>query len=129
MRAIDTNILVRLLTKDEPKQYALVLALLAEHTVFVSKTVLLELEWVLRYSYGFERANIASALALLLDMKDTVFEDVQAIREAVRLYFEGNDFGDALHLASSFACDDLVTFDKAFAKRLATSSPNRVSLL
>src|ERR1041385_573755 len=54
MLAIDTNVVVRYLTSDHPKQAARAEALVERQDVFVATTVLLETEWVLRSAYGFE---------------------------------------------------------------------------
>ena len=51
----DTNVLVRVLTNDDEKQADLAAEVLSANDVFLAKTVLLELEWVLRYSYEFDR--------------------------------------------------------------------------
>lgn len=58
--AIDTNILARLLTKDEPKQYATASALIQGGDILVATTVLLETEWVLRSSYESPRIAIGA---------------------------------------------------------------------
>ncbi len=51
MVAVDTNVLVRLVTNDHPAQAARAAAVFRAGPVFISKSVLLEAEWVLRYSY------------------------------------------------------------------------------
>ena len=53
MRAIDTNVLVRALVRDDTTQSARAEALLSEHRIFIPVTVMLELEWVLRSRYAF----------------------------------------------------------------------------
>jgi predicted nucleic-acid-binding protein len=129
MRAVDTNILVRFLTLDDPRQHALVLDFIKSNTIYINKTVLMELEWVLRFSYEFSPSQIAYGMEQLIDMQTAVFEDEQSVREALRLFVQGLDFGDAMHVASSFACEDIVTFDKAFYKKMSASPSQRVSLL
>jgi len=57
-RVIDTNLLIRLLTKDDPEQYQKVYALFQQEDIFLIETVLLETELVLRYSYQFEKHQI-----------------------------------------------------------------------
>jgi len=59
MIAFDTNLLVRLLVDDTPAQADVAEALLATHTVFISRTVLLETEWVLRAGYRKTREQIS----------------------------------------------------------------------
>ena len=65
MLAIDTNVVVRYLTGDHPRQSARARALVDGEDVFVSTTVLLETEWVLRSVYGFEPAEVYGALRSL----------------------------------------------------------------
>ena len=62
MRAVDTNIVVRYLTGDDPGQAAKAKAVIDAGYVFVSRTVLLESEWVLRSVYGFAGKEVAAAL-------------------------------------------------------------------
>ena len=61
MRAVDTNVLVRFLTRDDQQQAARARKVM-EQGVFIPKTVLLETEWVLRYTYEFDRTAVAEAL-------------------------------------------------------------------
>ena len=62
MLAVDTNIVVRYLTADDPEQFAKARALIDGEDIFVCKTVLLETEWVLRRGYRFSRDRIIAAL-------------------------------------------------------------------
>jgi len=114
----DTNVLVRVLTNDDEKQADVAAAVLSANDVYLAKTVLLELEWVLRYSYGFEREAVNGALLSLLGLGNAVFEDAESVERAIALHGGGMDFADALHLASSRIADEFVTFDR----RLATSA-------
>ena len=129
MRAADTNILVRLVTRDDPAQCERAIRFFDEGDVYLPKTVLLELEWVLRYSYALDNAAIIGAISAVLDMKRVASEDEIAVREALALMADGVDFADALHLTSSSACKDLATFDRAFVKQAKRAAPGRVTLL
>ncbi len=55
MLAVDTNVLVRLVTRDDPDQARRAFALFKRERLWIGKTVLLETEWVLRYSYQLDR--------------------------------------------------------------------------
>jgi predicted nucleic-acid-binding protein len=66
MVAVDTNVLVRLLTDDEPRQSAPARSLFANELIWIAKTVLLETGWVLRSAYGFEATAINDAFTKLL---------------------------------------------------------------
>jgi predicted nucleic-acid-binding protein len=69
--------------------------------VFVPKTVLLETEWVLRYTEGRPAAAIARAFLGVLGLRSVTVEGVPAVRMAIRMVEQGVDFAEALHLASS----------------------------
>ena len=65
MVAVDTNIVVRLLTGDDPEQFQRGKGLFEREQVFIPATVILETEWVLRYAYKFPPAEIASAVTVV----------------------------------------------------------------
>lgn len=117
MIAVDTNVLVRLLTWDDPEQAAEAKALFSANEIFVAKTVLLETEWVLRSLYALDTGRIAAALRGLLGLPRLRCEDRNAVEMALRCYEQGLDFADALHLTSSVGAGKLVTFDQRFRKR------------
>ena len=122
MRAVDTNVIVRYLTGDDPKQTAKAHALIGHEPVFVPRTVLLEVEWVLRGVYGFPTAGIIPALRALAGLPGITFEDASLAAQAMTWTEAGMDFADALHLASAADCDGFLTFDKWFARKAAGSS-------
>lgn len=115
MIAFDTNLLVRALVADNPDQVAVVQQLIASDTVFISRTVLLETEWVLRARYKKSRSQLTEFFTALLKIDSTVVEDAEAVSHALDWYGQGGDFADALHLA---ACGNAVmhTFDRDFCK-------------
>lgn len=128
MIALDTNVLVRCLTLDDPGQVPAARALLAHRDgVFVAKTVLLELEWVLRAAYKLPRPVIHSALGKLLGLPNLVTENPDQARQALDGYAGGLDFADALHLFSSKVDEGLFTFDAKFAS-VATAAGHGVHL-
>lgn len=83
--------------------------------LFLSKTVLLETEWVLRYSYEIDRKTIGDALRKLIRYRRMEIEDLPAVSAALSWHAEGMDFADALHLASSKPAGSLITFDRKLA--------------
>lgn len=117
MIAIDTSVIVRVVTADDPGQLAVALEVLRSGELWVCKTVLLETEWVLRYTYELPRTAILEALRRLLGFRNLQVEDRGAVLTAVSLFESGLDFADALHLASSSEALRFVTFDGTFAKR------------
>jgi predicted nucleic-acid-binding protein len=116
MISLDTNVLVRVLTNDDPPQATRALALLRTGPVWIAKTVLLETEWVLRYTYGLDRSAIGGAFTRLLATPGVEVEDRPAAVLALGWHDAGMDFADALHLASSGAAKAFASFDRRLAK-------------
>jgi predicted nucleic-acid-binding protein len=114
MIAFDTNLLVRALVMDNPEQVALARQLMAEDTVFLSRTVLLETEWVLRSRYNKSRSELLAFFRALLETENTVIETAEALGHAVEWYAQGADFADA-QLAACGSCV-MHTFDRNFCK-------------
>ncbi len=116
MLAIDTNLIVRYLTADHPKQSPKARALIDSEDVFVCTTVLLETEWVLRSVYGLTSVEVARALGTFAGLASVTLEDAALIAKALDWTVGGMDFADALHLAKAEGCDAMVSFDRRFAK-------------
>ena len=123
MIALDTNVLARyyVASSDAPsqKQSAAARKLLESgKSLFVSKTVVLELEWVLRGYYKSPPQDVLAVLTPLLGMPNLQVEDRVAVELATTALGDGFDFADALHHASSRHCSSVATFDdKKFARR------------
>ena len=114
MRAVDTNIVVRYLTGDDPGQSARARAAIEAGHVFLSTTVLLETDWVLRSVYGFAGKEVAAALRAFAGLPDVSVESPALLAEALDRAEEGMDFADALHLGASAQCEAMLTFDRRF---------------
>jgi predicted nucleic-acid-binding protein len=127
--AVDTNVIVRLVTGDHAARAARAAAVFRSGPVFVTKSVLLETEWVLRYSYALDTPAILRALRGVLGLENVVVEDPAAAATALRLLEQGLDFADALHVASSAQAERLVTFDAKLVRRAARVAPGRVGLV
>lgn len=119
MRAVDTNVLARLFVSDDPKQFVAARQALAQESVFIPKSVIVELEWVLRGIYGHSRVAIASVLDQLVSKADVEVEDLAAIKRAIDWFKRGMDLADAVHLASSRHADSFLTFDAALRRRVS----------
>ncbi len=126
MRAIDTNIVVRYLTDDDPAQAAMARAVIGAGHVFVSTTVFLECEWVLRSVYGFGGADVAAALRAFAGLPSVSVESPVLLAEALDRAEAGMDFADALHLGAAAQCEAMLTFDRHFIES-AQASPVRVT--
>ena len=123
MIAVDTNVLVLLLTRDHAAQAARAAAVFRAAPVFVPKSVLLETEWVLRYSYGLPTAAIARSFLGVHWLPTVTVEDAPGVHLAIRMLEHGIDFADALHLASSASAERFVTFDANLVKRAPKVAP------
>lgn len=101
MTAIDANVLVRFLTRDDPVKAERVLALLrralAEGTAYeVLSITLAEVVWVLESHYEWPRIDVAAKLEPLLDVPALQFHEPEVLRTALRLHAERTiDFIDA----------------------------------
>lgn len=116
MIAIDKTLIVRYLTGDHPAQSARAKALIDVEPVFVSLTVLLETERVLRGVYGYGAARIAKALRGFAGLPQVTMEDPALATQTLDWLEGGMDFADALHLAKAAACTEFVTFDRGLLK-------------
>lgn len=124
MRAVDTNILTRYFRHDDHRQSPASMQIMAGRSLFCPKTVVLEFEWVMRYVYRHDAGDIARCMRTLLNLQNLTVEDEAQVESALHCYERGMDFADALHLAASAHCEDLVTFDR---RRFATRA-NRLGL-
>jgi predicted nucleic-acid-binding protein len=127
MIAVDTNVLVRLLTGDEPKQQAAARSLFASEPIWIAKTVLLETAWVLRSLYGFEESAIHDAFTKLLGLKNVNVEDESSVAAALALTMHGIELADAMHLSSRPAEVVFVSFDKSFVQRARRAGVSGIS--
>jgi predicted nucleic-acid-binding protein len=119
MRAVDTNILVRLLMKDDPAQLARVTAMLSSATACAKPTVILETEWVLRSVYRLQPAQILLGLRSLLGLPELRIDMAEHVALALDWFERGMDFADALHLATAQNRTGIATFDRDFIKAAA----------
>jgi predicted nucleic-acid-binding protein len=118
VRAVDTNILARYYLRDDATQARIARDLLSAGDVFIPKTVVLELEWVLRYVADQPAGKVIECLAHLIALPAVTVEDRDEIEAALGHARNGIDFADALHHASSKACSELLTFDdRGYARR------------
>jgi predicted nucleic-acid-binding protein len=121
MLAIDTNLIVRYLTGDHPKQSPRARKLIDGRPVFAAVTVMLEVEWVLRSTYEYHPADVARALKSFAGLPTVTIEDGAIVAAALDLAEKGMDFADALHLGRSTHCEGFATFDRKFV-RAATAA-------
>jgi predicted nucleic acid-binding protein len=116
MLAVDTNLIVRYLTGDHPKQSAKARVVIDGVDVFVSTTVVLETEWVLRSVYSYDPAQICAALRAFAGLPRVSLEDPALVATALDRAAHGLDFADALHLGRAEDCAAFITFDRRLIK-------------
>jgi predicted nucleic-acid-binding protein len=122
--ALDTNILVRFIVEDDVAQLAAAKKLIrrcvsAGESLFIPVTVALELEWVLRSNFKFDKAVVLQTFNALLAAVELSFESESALESALRLYGDGSaDFSDCMHIGLVAGAGEtpLWTFDKAASK-------------
>jgi predicted nucleic-acid-binding protein len=119
MIAVDTNVLVRYLVQDDPRQSAQAAKIIEQARaggIFVSHIVMCELVWVLSFSYDVPRKDIASLLHQLRRAAGVVFESPDQLQGAIASYESGRgDLADYLIAERAIArgCSGVATFDKA----------------
>jgi predicted nucleic-acid-binding protein len=116
MLAIDTNLIVRYLTGDHSQQSPRARKLIDGQPVFAAITVVLEVEWVLRSTYGYRPPDVARALRAFAGLPTVTIEDAPIVAVALDLAETGMDFADALHLGKSAHCEGMATFDRKLVK-------------
>ena len=114
MISVDTNVVVRLLTGDDPKQFQKARELFETEEIIITTTVILECEWVLRYAYQFKPLDIAEAFESLFGLSNVTLQEQAVIFNAIDWHKQGLDFADAIYLAKSKDCEFLATFDQKF---------------
>jgi predicted nucleic-acid-binding protein len=131
MLALDTNVLVRFLVEDDEVQSARAAKLVGRaigegEQLFVSDVVLCEVVWVLRASYGFERAEIAGVLQRMLVAAHLTFAGSDRLKRAAESFEHGKgDFADYVIREQALAagCERVATFDRALLKEEHFAAP------
>lgn len=117
MIAVDTNVIVRLLVRDDTVQYEASRKIFADEAIYIADTVVLETEWVLRYAYDFGPNAVCGALRKLFGLPNVHLNNAIRVAQALDWHQKGLDFADAFHLALSQHNPVLKTFDDKFIKR------------
>jgi predicted nucleic-acid-binding protein len=119
MRAIDTNVLVRLVVRDDAGQ-ALQADAFVEKGAWVSILALAEATWVLSSVYQLDTDSLGNAIEMLLDHKDLALQDADAVQAALSLFRARPSLGFTdclmLHIARKAGHQPLGTFDRALGK-------------
>jgi predicted nucleic-acid-binding protein len=129
MLAVDSNILVRLLTRDNAEQASRATAAFQQNQIWISKTVLMETVWVLESVYGLSIKDVTAALWQVVALPNVRVEEEAAVMQAFSYHQQGLDLIDALHVCSSGAASEFITFDSRLAKRAQKTGSLRVRAL
>jgi predicted nucleic-acid-binding protein len=124
LRGLDTNVLLRFLLRDDRRQAAAARAAIEEalaagEPAVVSLVTLAETEWVLRSNAQLGKPDVLAIFRKLLETRDLVFENEDAVEEAIFLYEQSKaDFAECLMLAQyrRLGCTAMLTFDVRAAK-------------
>jgi predicted nucleic acid-binding protein len=119
MRAADTNVLVRLVTRDDPPQLAAARAFVASG-VWASHLVLAETAWVLQSTYDFDERELVGALEMLLNHVGLTVQDADAVAAALAQFRRHPTLGFTdcliLEIARKAGHLPLGTFDRTLGK-------------
>lgn len=119
MRAVDTNVLVRLVTRDDERQ-VLAAEQFVEKGAWVSHLVLAEATWVLSSAYDLEHSDIATAIEMLLNHKNLTVQDTDVVAAALDAYRHKPVLGFSdclvLEIARKAGHVPVGTFDKSLSK-------------
>ncbi len=123
MIGLDTNVLVRYIMQDDPKQSpkasALIESLDADNPGFITLVSIVELYWVLTFSYGLTGQQVKQVLEALLRTKQIIVDRADQVLRALRVFDDGKaDFADCLieRTAAAAGCGQTMTFDVGATK-------------
>jgi predicted nucleic-acid-binding protein len=119
MIGLDTNVVVRFLTHDDPEQTAVAVRLMdslsSDSPGFISLVVIAEIVWVLKIRYGYAKKEIEQVLERLLRSKELVIERAEIVSQALRKFGDSRtDFADCLieRCGHAAGCEHTFTFDR-----------------
>jgi predicted nucleic-acid-binding protein len=129
MIGLDTNVVIRYVTHDDPAQTAAAVRILdslsSDKTGFLSLVVITELVWVLELSYRFKKSEIERVLEALLRSKELVVERAEIVWQALRIFSATHaDFSDCLVERCGHAAECIYTL--TFDRKAATAAGMRL---
>lgn len=128
VKALDTNVVLRLLVADDPVQGPI-----AEREfnrpVLLTLTVILETACVLRSRYRFSRMQVAALLGALIDRSTVTVEAPDRLAWALGRYAQSGDLADLIHLVAARSATSFATFDRGVAPTAGDDSPLPIETL
>ena len=129
MIAVDTNIVLRLVLNDDPRQVDAIGGLMKRHRLFISLTVLIETGWVLESRYRMPRLDVATALDGVAALEGIAISRPVLALWAIDRYRAGGDWADMIHLVSAAKTEGFATLDRDVARRAGSNSPIPIETL
>ncbi|MBU4527949.1 MAG: type II toxin-antitoxin system VapC family toxin [Hoeflea sp.] len=115
--AVDTNILARLLVRDDSAQWEIARALFETNRVVLMLSVLLETEWVLRSRFDYKRETICRLFESLSRTEAVDLHEPDRTPRVIAAYEAGMDFADAVHVSGVRAGESFATLDRGLVRR------------
>jgi predicted nucleic-acid-binding protein len=123
MIGLDTNVLVRYIAQDDPRQAARAVHLIENECSearpgFVTSVALAELVWVLEECYGSDKPAVVTIVQRILRARQLVVEEAETVWKALRMFETSRaDFADCLidRIGAAHECEYTATFDKGAA--------------
>jgi predicted nucleic-acid-binding protein len=128
VKAIDTNLLVRYLVRDDEAQAAIADRIIQDRC-YLSLTVLLESVWLLSSRFALSRDAISRALEEFLSLPPVTTVDDELVLWAIMRFQSGADFADMVHLLDGRSADAFTTFDRGVAKGAGKNPPLPIETL
>ena len=129
MIAVDTNVIVRWIVRDDEDQAAIADTVMQE-PVLLSLTVLVEVAWVLgSRRYGMSRSTLAAILSDVVDTRTVHVEREADVRWCVNRFAAGADLADMVHLIAVRGATRFTTFDGRLADQAGPTTPIAIETL
>lgn len=129
MLVVDTNVVVRYVTNDDPVQSPVARRLVDGNQTRLTWTVVLETEWVLRSAHKLTRDRILFVMRQFLRMPTVHVDDPSRLAAVLEWFEQGMDFADALHLAGCNENEAFATFDRQLAATAKRAKAGKVKAL
>ena len=113
----DTNVLVRLVVRDDVEQWEIASKLFRQHGFVLLTTVVLETEWVLRSRYRLDAMRVCALFEDMMNLDAVEFQEPERVRQALAAHRLGMDFADALHMVATPGGHAFVTFDESLVRQ------------
>lgn len=129
MIAADTNIALRLILDDDPDQVRSIQQVMADQSLFLPLTVMLETGWVLASRYGMTRAQVATALSALITLDRVEVARAELVQQAIDRFRAGADWADMIHLVAAHKLRRFLTLDRRLSRQGGSTPPVTIETL